>query len=184
MTKALRLPPLPKLPKPPKPSRPFTVKPVLPKISKPPVIGKGPRSTIAAQVTQWDNLPALPPGFVGTYPEFLVYWALTKLGYQPDLDFTFQSSQLGVRWEAGAAVVDFLISNRTPPLVIRVQGMYWHYEQGTDKQALDLIQKQELELHGLEVVDVDEDDIVRNPIYYVQQALAGIDLSQAAKGRR
>ncbi len=156
----------------------------LPKLPRLPVFRLGPKSTHIAMRTEAGQYPPMPVGMVATLPEWLVYWALTKLGYLPDEDFTFQSSQLGPRYERGAAIIDFLVRKRWPPLCIRVQGEYWHYEMGTERQVRDVLQKAELEMNGLEVVDVDEDDVKRNPIYYVKQALLGIDESKSAKNLR
>lgn len=168
-----------KIPAPPK----MPVIPVRPKPPRPPgpaIFKRGPRGVMPSLKTEDWNLPAPPEGFVGTAPEWAVYWALTKLGYRDGEDFTFQSSQLGVRYEAGAAIVDFLIYARQPLLVIRVQGEYWHYEQGGSRMAVDLFQRQELESKGFEVVDVDEDMVLRDPLFYVRAALEGIEHSRAA----
>lgn len=177
--RTIPLPRMPKLPSPPAGQTGLSVWPRLPKLPHPPQFGKGPRSigpAISAIPSEW---PAAPPDFQGTRPEWLVYWALTKLGLTPQIDFTFQSSQMGPRWQAGSSVVDFLIVNRVRPLCLRAQGMWWHYEAGSPKQAKDILQRQELEESGIEVVDVDEDDILRDPLFYTQRALDGVDLSTA-----
>lgn len=178
-TKTIPLPRMPKLPSPPAGITGLSVWPRLPKLPHPPQFGKGPRSigpALSAIPSEW---PAAPPDFQGTRPEWLVYWALTKLGLVPQIDFTFQSSQMGPRWQAGSSVVDFLIVNRVRPLSIRVQGNYFHYSMGSDKIEKDILQRQELEQSGIEVVDVDEDDAVRQPLFYTQRALDGVDLSTA-----
>lgn len=55
-----------------------------------------------------------------TLPERVVYKALTDR----HLEFDFQSSLVGGRIDLGGMVADFLIPR--PPVVIRVQGMFWH----------------------------------------------------------
>jgi very-short-patch-repair endonuclease len=155
----------------------------MPRLPKPPTFQKGPKSVLPALLKPKSDWPEPPPGLMATKPEWLMYWALTKLGLTPDEDFTFQSSRMGPRYVAGSAIVDFLIVSRLPQLVIRVQGEFWHYQQGSERKAVDDIQRQELEGSGLRVVDVDEDDILRDPIYYANLALKEIDVSKAAKGR-
>jgi len=137
---------------------------------------------LTALVKTESQYPPIPDNFVGTLPEWLVYWVLLQLGYRDGEDFTFQSSMMGVRYEAGAAVVDFLIISRVPQLCIRIQGIYWHYLMGAEKIRKDITQRQELETRGFEVVDLDEDDILRDPFYYTKRALEGIDLSRSMTG--
>lgn len=60
----------------------------------------------------------------GTLPERIFYRALTDAHLTPNADFTFQSSLAGGRIELGGMVADFLFER--PPLVVRIQGQYWH----------------------------------------------------------
>lgn len=59
----------------------------------------------------------------GSLQERILYRALTDRGLIPDVDFEFQSSQLGGRSDMGGLVVDFLFP--VPKVVIQVQSS-WH----------------------------------------------------------
>jgi len=114
----------------------------------------------------------------GTLPEYAVFWALEK-AYAA---FSFQTSKLGGRLELGGAVADFIISEPVPYLIIRVQGEYFHYEQGEERKGKDLIQKEALHSKGYTVIDIDAEDALRDPRRYVNDALAGLDRSRAMGG--
>lgn len=94
----------------------------------------------------------------GTLPERVVYKSLEDR----DLPFTFQSSLQGGRIELGGLVADFVVDFRKP-LVIRVQGQYFHGE--FDRETGNLIngeisqgrkddeQRGMLEIMGYDVLD-------------------------------
>jgi len=120
----------------------------------------------------------LPLGWPGTRPEFLVYRALEGLGYKAGLDFDYQSSQQGGRSERGGSILDFYIPSLN--LGINVQSVYWHY--GRPEQVMrDEFQRESLEAQGIRVVYLDENDILRNARFYVQQALQGNDFSRMTR---
>lgn len=103
----------------------------------------------------------------GTLPERIVYKSLTDRHLTPGSDFTFQSSLNGGRIDLGGVVADFLFPR--PPVVIRVQGQYWHGQ--FDRETGDLIhgdlgqgrrddeQGQILNKMGYAVVDFWENDV-------------------------
>ena len=93
----------------------------------------------------------------GTLPEQVVFGYLIKAGFVYNIDFTFQSSQLGGRRETGGQVADFILTNYLPQRVIRVQGDYWH--SGSKREAKDLISKMALTARGFVVFDLFEHDI-------------------------
>ena len=127
--------------------------------------------------TQLDTtLPETPDSFLGSRPEYLVYWSLLKLGYKNR--FEFQSSQFGGRLYKGGAILDFYVPELN--LAINVQGSYYHYrtlEQRTRTQ----LQRAQLEGAGIQVVYIDEEDLLQNPLYFVKEALSGIDHSTMMK---
>ncbi len=106
-----------------------------------------------------------PADFPGTLPEYLVYQALIKLGY--DGRFIFQSSQMGGRELKGGTIADFEIPELS--LMIFVQGEYWHYGMG--KTAKDLIIASQLEAYGYRVIFIDEEDVLANAVWYTKEAL-------------
>ena len=116
-----------------------------------------------------------PPNWLGTLPEYLVYRELVRL----QVEFEYQSSQMGGRQERGGSVVDFLIIDLN--LVLNVQSQYWHYGRPAAVLA-DRIQREQLEAQGLTVVYLDEEDLLRNARWYVEEALAGRDHSLASQG--
>lgn len=140
---------------------------------------RGPKSLQKAlgEPTRLDGPGAVPRGVVATKPEWAIYWALQRLGKVEGIDFSFQSSRAGGRLELGGAVLDFLIYN-PPGIGINVQGIYWHYQFGGERRAHDAMTRLMLESHGIHVIYIDEDAAERNPIYYTEEALRGIDHSR------
>jgi len=118
---------------------------------------------------KWEEEPILP-GLVATLPEKLVYQWLTKRG----ILFQFQTSLLGGRLERGGAVTDFLLYDRVPQLVIRVQGSYWHKD--IDRKADDQLQKERLINEGYAVVDAWEEDIYQRLNGTMSLALIGEEM--------
>ncbi len=93
----------------------------------------------------------------GTLPEQIVFGYLLKAGFVYEHDYSFQTSALGGRREAGGQVADFILYAFDPPRVIRVQGDYWH--SGSVREAKDLISGLALRAHGFVVFDLFEHDI-------------------------
>lgn len=116
-----------------------------------------------------------PADFVGSLAEWAVWWALTQLGEE----FQFQDPIGGGRQQLGGLVADFFILSRF--LIIRVQGIYFHYERGPLTISYDQLQKEQLESKGYFVVDIDEDDALREPLYYVKEALEYRDHSRTTE---
>ena len=102
---------------------------------------------------------------------------LIRQGYVEDLDFTFQSSQLGGKTQLGGIVVDFYFETRR--LAVNVQGVYFHYiYKGGVNKARDRIARQQLVGIGVNLIFVDDDDLMRDPAFFVSQALLGVDHSR------
>jgi hypothetical protein len=118
-------------------------------------------------------IDAAPAGFPGTLPEYLVYQALIKLGY--DGRFEFQSSQYGGRVFKGGVVLDFYIPEES--LAINIQGEYWHYAFPS-RIAQDKIQRATLAVRGITLIWIDESDCLRNAVYFVREALRFVDHSK------
>ena len=110
------------------------------------------------------SYPDPPEDWMGSRPEFAVFWALTRL----KVEFNYQTSFLGGRLTKGGAIVDFEIPSLN--LVINVQSNYWHYGS-SGKIASDKAQRIALEGLGLTVIWIQEDDVLRNPMFYVREAL-------------
>ncbi len=116
---------------------------------------------------------------VGTTPELAVYGALVRLGFKPGEDFEFQSAQFGGREIKGGLVADFRLY--LPRIIINVQSQYWHYGN-SGRMAQDRLQQLALESAGWHVVYIDEEDALRDVMYYVREALAGRDHSRMTRG--
>lgn len=124
---------------------------------------------MAIKIRKEPNLPEVPEDWVGSRPEFYIFWALLSLGKKPDRDFTYQSAQMGGRLERGGAVVDFLFYD-PPNLAINVQSTYYHYRTIT-QQTRGQMQWAQLEGLGLHLIFIDEEDALSNPKYFVQEAM-------------
>lgn len=146
----------------------------LPSISARPASGdlhiqtytKGPRVLGIGIKPENISGPGEPPeGFVRgstSLSEWILYWALTKiLGPEGDV-WEYQQSMQGGRHLLGGAVVDFVIYQGAVVLGIRLQTYRFHLSADAKKQATDL--DQFLALSGPEVIiiDVFEDDIIKD----------------------
>ncbi len=149
----------------------------LPKIKKPPMIsqplGRG------SPIKEPEVLPPYgypPPTWPGTEAEWAVNWALTKL----KVLFYFQFPVSGGRTQFGGSVADFYLPEYHTALY--VMGVYWHYERGVESLNADKLTKMILEGYGYSVIWIDEDDALKNPTYYVQEAMRGKDHSRGMSG--
>lgn len=141
---------------------------------------RGPRPLAEAnypEVVDGDRPGPPPPWFNGSLSEWHCHWALTKLG----ATFDFQSPLLGGRLEHGGMVINFLIAEPSP-IGIRIQGSYRPSESGSPRPAVDEFQRVALENEGVPIIDIDEEDILREPLFYVREALRGVDHSRARLG--
>ena len=119
--------------------------------------------------------------FPGTEPERRCYNALIQLGKIPDVDFQFQSSLLGGRADKGGLVIDFIFSNPND-LAISVLGIYFHYRLNGGSRGRDLMTRELLAVQGLTLIFIDEEDLLEEARYYVEQALQYRDHSAVATG--
>ena len=115
-------------------------------------------------------------------PEYIVFNQLLRLGLKPNQDFEFQSKFAGGKIERGGLVIDFLFSN-PPGLAINVQGVYYHYEQGSVNIANDLLAREILAGEGISLIFLDDDDVLADPTFYVREALNFKDYSKFSIGR-
>lgn len=150
-----------------------------------PIRTRGPRGLDLLGKHDKGSGPGDPPQwFLGSLPEWYVYWALLRIGKRPNIDFQYQAARLGGRQELGGAVLDFLI---VPNIGINVQGVYFHYEQGASKFAFDKAQAIHLQTKGIKLIFIDEDALVNDAtgaaaIDLVKLAIQGIDRSREANG--
>ena len=140
-----------------------------------------PRFTTTAR-GQRRSIPEKPADFPGSMPEYIVFNQLLRLGLKPNVDFEFQARFAGGKIEKGGIVIDFLFRN-PPNIAINVQGIYYHYEQGSVNIANDLLARQILAGEGISLIFLDEDDIMNNPTFYVREALNFKDYSKFSIGR-
>lgn len=126
-----------------------------------------------ARTLEAQGIPEVPGDWVGSKPEWFVYWALIRLGFKNR--FTYQSAQLGGRLTKGGAVIDFMIEDLN--LAINIQSSYYHYRT-IPQRARGEMQRAQLESVGIRVIWIDEESVLRNPIYYVSEAIKGNDHSR------
>jgi hypothetical protein len=89
----------------------------------------------------------------GTLPERMVALALCYL----DVYFQAQRSEDGGRLRLGGAVVDFLVFIGSLPVVVRVQGDYWH--SLPSRKLKDRVQWDRLHMRGYRVADIWEHEL-------------------------
>ncbi len=107
----------------------------------------------------------------------MFYASLIQLGYQPGDDFIYQSPLLGGRLDKGGWIIDFVFDN-PPGLAVNVQGIYYHYELGSDNRSRDVFAREALAGQGITLIFVDEDDLLQDPVGITQDALNYQDRSR------
>ena len=88
---------------------------------------------------------------------------------------------MGGRLDKGGVVLDFVFTN-PPALAVNVQGVYYHYEQGSVNIARDLIAREQLASQGITLIFVDDIDLESNPEYFIREALNYRDHSRIGAG--
>ena len=126
------------------------------------------------QVLSRNNFPPPPNEWPGSIPEWYIFRALEAL----KVDFSYQSSRMGGRLDKGGAILDFFIPALN--LGINVQSTFYHYGR-TESVVNDNLQRIALEGQGIQMIFIDEEDAIANPIRFTQDALRGIDHSRTAK---
>ena len=127
-------------------------------------------------VTQ-NEIQSPPASWEGSIPEWVFYSALLELGYRDRYDFTYQSPLQGGRLDKGGAIIDFLFYN-PPNLAVNVQGTYYHYELGAETKARDVMVREALAGQGINLIFVDEDDLIQDPVGITRAALNYQDRSR------
>ena len=88
---------------------------------------------------------------------------------------------MGGRIDKGGLVIDFSFID-PPDLAINIQGVYYHYEQGSVNIAKDLIAREQLASQGVTLIFVDDIDLEQNPEYFIREALNYRDHSRIGAG--
>ena len=123
----------------------------------------------------------LPVGWEGSLPEYIAYTEFVRAGKVPGIDFSYQSPLLGGRMTKGGIVLDFEFNN-PPDLAVNIQGVYYHYEFGVDQKARDIMAKVQMAGQGITLIFIDEDDLLGDPSYYIDEALNYRDHSRMGRG--
>ena len=132
-------------------------------------------------MTTPQTLPEVPQSWEGSVPEFIAYQTIIQLGRRPDFDFTYQSPLMGGRMDKGGFVIDFLFDD-PPDLAVNVQGVYYHYEFGVEAKARDVMARSSLAGQNITLVFIDDDDLMRDPRFYCEEALRYRDHSRLGGG--
>jgi hypothetical protein len=161
-------------------------RPSLPKVERRPIFGRawaGLAEAVAAPevITGPPPQPETGPFAVGvaTKPEWYVNWGLNRNGKRNGVDYDYRGEVELISSLATAAQLDFTMTDGSQ-IAIEVQGIHWHYELGFNKIALDAVRRTELISSGWLVIQIDEDDALRDPVYYVREALSGRDHSYSS----
>jgi hypothetical protein len=128
-----------------------------------------------------DAKPPLPPPYwLGTRPEWSIFWAHMVMGFQEHREFEYKYNLTAVFAVSGKTQIDFY--ERDVQVLIEIQGLFWHYV-GLDgfKIFNDLDRKQAVEGLGHTLVYIDEDHANTDPVFYLREARAGRDHSRAAR---
>lgn len=119
------------------------------------------------------QLPTIPQEWIdrgGSDLEYFIWLALNRIGLREGVDFTYQVSRFGGRNTSGGVIVDFVVF--FPFVGIAVQSDFHHLLK-SKQRAKDLIDQQQLELSGMRVEFIGEDDARNRPVEAVREALAG-----------
>ena len=123
----------------------------------------------------------VPSNWEGSIPEYVAYQTFVRLGKEPGQDFTYQSPLLGGRLDKGGFVIDFLFTD-PPDLAVNVQGVYYHYEFGVEARARDIMARASLAGQNLTLIFIDDEDLLKDPMYYCREALNYRDHSRLGGG--
>ena len=126
----------------------------------------------------------IPPNWEGSGPEYVAYQTFISLGKTPGEDFTYQSPLMGGRLDKGGFIIDFMFTN-PPDLGINVQGVYYHYTKysgGVESKARDVLARASMAGENITLVFIDDNDLMRDPVYYCREALNYRDHSRLGGG--
>lgn len=123
-------------------------------------------SLLGRKTKEPTGLPEVPPDWMGSKPEYLIYWALNGLGMVGK--FEYQVSTMGGRLSKGGAVLDFYIAHLN--LAINITSIYYHSRTAPQRMA-DALQRAQLESMGITVIFITEEQALRDPVYYTREAL-------------
>ena len=123
----------------------------------------------------------VPPNWSGSIPEYVAYQTWIQLGKEPGEDFTYQSPLMGGRMEKGGIILDFVFTN-PPDLAVNIQGTYYHYEMGVEVRARDTMARAMMAGQGVSLIFIDDDDLIRDPMFYCREALNYRDHSRLGGG--
>jgi hypothetical protein len=160
-------------------------RPSLPKVERAPIFSRATAGLAQAlgqpQIQDLRTPPPQPltgPFAVGlaTKPEWYVNWGLIQNGKKNGIDYNYRGEVKFLNSLAAATQLDFTMIDGSQ-MAIEVQGIHWHYELGYEKIAQDAVRRTQLVSSGWMVIQIDEDDALNDPVYYVREALAGRDHS-------
>jgi hypothetical protein len=124
--------------------------------------------------------PDPPDTWRGTRPEWAIFWAHLFLRLKEGEDFEYIPRLGNVQGNVKGVQVDFMEYDLN--IAIDIQGIFWHYTISAIKQFNDIQTREHVEGIGITYIAIDEDDALRDPIYYLREARKSIDHSRAARG--
>lgn len=112
----------------------------------------------------------------GTEPEWAIYWAHLVAGLEDGKDFVYRMNRGAAD---GMPEIDFFEIDLN--LGLNIQGTFYH-QTGSSLRRLrsDRETRIELEALGIATIYIDEFDALRDPHYYLSEALRGRDHSAQA----
>lgn len=124
--------------------------------------------------------PQPPVTWRGTLPEWAIFWAHLQLGLREGEDFEYVPRIERAQGNVKGTQVDFMEFDLN--IAIDIQGLFWHYGFSAAQQYADAETRIRIESVGITYIAIDEDDALRDPIYYLREARQGRDYSRAARG--
>lgn len=114
-----------------------------------------------------------------TLPEALFYIACQKLGWKYGEDFIYQAPFLetgSYERSPGSTVADFFCpaTGRAgePAIAVQVNGVFFHYTGPWADTLNDIdIASRLVALYGFDVIIVDDEDLLLNPLFYTKEAI-------------
>jgi hypothetical protein len=125
-------------------------------------------------------VPDMPPNWLGTLPEWAIFWAHGEMELVEGRDFIYLYQTHSIN-DPLSIQVDFLEITHGM-IAIQVQGTFFHMMFGGAKIESDLEQRVRIQSQGFTPVYIDEWDANTDPIFYLSEALQYRDYSLLARG--
>ena len=111
----------------------------------------------------------VPENWQGSEASFIAFNALVNAGKKAGRDFTYSPSIAGRRMGLGADV-DFVFTN-PPDLAMKVREGFYTHHSGIETRGTDILSKAQLAGHGITLIMLDNDKLIQDPDWLIEEAL-------------